>query len=383
MYYLGMLPDSPEGPPLNFSAEAIPAPEQQLTSELKEQVVSSGFEDFPPLDPERREQIEKDIGDTATLFNSYGKPWFLAGGSALECSKGKFTRDHQDTDVALYYDDLAGFYEYGRQHGYQFISVEGNEISSQEELLTQEENAFLNKQDHNQPGPQGFEIMFLRKNDKGEVIFGGDERLTVPGSVYENSPKYTAKNGQEVPLTPPDIQLLHKLYDGRQKDYHDIKQFYPTLTEEEKQRFITALQTLNTCFVTEDKEIDSVEELLQHTEATTQQVKEKFAQSGKVEEVVTGQSERLNTSITKIFSLFESTSFPEEFHKELKREFGEEAMVRLKDQVDAVTSFLYKDPKPTQLELKGFAYQNFNVREQTIKKIKDEVLDMKRWRVKK
>jgi hypothetical protein len=370
---------SVENPSTSAQPEKVPEP--ALTMELKDKVLQQGFEDYPPITSERKQEIEQELGDTAILLNDYGRPWFLAGGSALECAQGEITRDHQDTDVAMYYDDVGGFYEFATTKGYRFISVEGKDITSHEELLAQRENAFLKKGDEAQPGPQAFEIMFLRKNEAGEVIFSADERLGFPASVYENAPTYTAPNGQRVPLQPKDVSVLYKLFDGRHKDFLDVRKFYPTLTNDERQRVTTALTSLNTRFVADDSSAtDNIDELLQHTETTTPQAKERFVQSGKVEEIAGQQAERLER-INTIYGLSQHASSPEEFRKALEQQYGKEVVTRHKEQLDKMAGYLYQETRPTQDDFRVFAYQEFGIQEQMMRELKTEVLDMKRWEV--
>jgi len=277
--------------------------------------------------------------------------------------------------------DVADFFDYAGGLGYKFVDTERREISTKEELVSQRENAFLHKIDEAKPGPRGFEIMFLRKNENGEIIFGADENLTFPTALYEGGQKYNAKNGQEVPLTPREVQILYKIFDGRQKDFHDVKTFLPTLSQEERVRLNGYLESVGASFVVGDRETQNFDELLQLTEATTKEAKENFLAT-KIDEAISKNRERFDTTIGKIFKIAGSTATLENFITEIKKEFGEDLISRRKDELDEAAKFLFGDKKPTQEEFREFAYRAFNPKQYLEDEVKRTALDMRRWEVK-
>jgi len=296
----------------------------------------------------------------------------LAGGSSLEFFRGEFTRDHQDHDIAIYYEDVEDFFEYAQRKGYKFISVESEEIASKEKLMAQRENAFLQKADSTKPGLQGFEIMFLKKNNQGEIIFGGDESVSFPVSVYEQSPR----------LTPPEVQLLYKLFGGRHKDFQDLKQYLPTLSAEQRERFDQYIQEAGARFEIEGQEAKNVEQLIQLAEATTPQFKEGFVNSGAIKETVTKQSSRFNSAMEKIFSAASQAENVNEFLRAVEKKLGSGIISTHKNKLEAAADFLLKLDRPTLEDFKTYGYREFELKEFLAKRLKERFLDTKRWAVK-
>ena len=362
------------------TAEQMMTPEQRLASELREKILNENFETPENVTEQQKEAIEKETGDVAKIFNEYGKPWFLAGGTSLELARGEIIRNHQDSDIAIYYEDVADFFDYARGLGYKFVDTEGREISSKEGLVSQRENAFLDKIDETKPGSKGFEIMFLKRNERGEIVFGADENLTFPTNLYEGGQKYIAKNGQEVPLTPKEVQILYKIFDGRQKDFHDVKTFLPTLSQEERERLDGYLESVGATFVVGNRETRNLDELLQLTEATTKETKENFLGT-KINEAISKEKERFDTIIGKIFEIASRIDMPENFLEEIKKEFGEDLVVRRKSELDETAKFLFGDKKPTQEEFREFAYHTFNLKQYLEDEVKRAAFDMPRWEV--
>ncbi|OHB18251.1 MAG: hypothetical protein A2749_00300 [Parcubacteria group bacterium RIFCSPHIGHO2_01_FULL_45_26] len=361
--------------------EQMMTPEQRLAYNLQKKVLSDNFETPESASEQQKSDVEKETGDVARILNGYGKPWFLGGGTSLELAQGEITRDHHDSDIVMPYEDVSDFFDYASGLGYKFTDTEGKDILSKEDLVNSRENAFLHKTDKTKPGSQGFEIIFLRKNDAGEILFGsGDEGLAFPTTLYENRQKYSARNGQEVPLQPREVVLLHKIFDGRQKDFHDIKKFLPTLSVEERQRLDGYIQKIGLYFVVGGKETENIDGLMQLAEATTKEVKENFLAS-KLDEAISKSSERFNTIIGKVFEIANRVSSPENFLDKVKNEFGEDLVAQRKAEFDEVAKFLFGEKKPTQEEFGEFAHRTFNIQKYLEEKMKSEALDMQRWEV--
>jgi len=363
------------------SAEQMMTPEQRPASNLREKVLSNNFETPEIATEQQKSDVEKETGDVARILNGYGKPWFLGGGTSLELAQDEITRDHHDSDIVMPYENVADFFDYASGLGYRFSDAEGKDILSKEDLVNSRENAFLHKIDRAKPGSQGFEIIFLRKNDAGEILFGsGDEGLAFPVSLYDNGQKYSAQNGQEVPLQPREIVLLHKIFDGRQKDFHDVKKFLPTLSAEERQRLDAYIEKIGLYFVVNGKETENLDGLMQLVEATTKEVKENFPAS-KIDEAISRSNERFNTTIGKVFEIASRVSSPENFLIEVKKEFGEDLVAQRKAEFDEVAKFLFGEKKPTREEFGEFAHRAFNIQKYLEEKMKNEALDMQRWEV--
>ena len=351
--------------------------EKHLVAIFLEKFLSENFEPPEPLSEQRKEELENEISDVAKIFNGYGRPWFIAGGTALELAEGKLTRDHQDTDIAIFYEDVRDFFRYATQLGYEFLDFIGKKIENADVLFAQQSSAAI-KSDKSKPGPGSFEVIFLRRNADGNVIFGHDNRLAFPKAIYENPLKYTAANGQIIFTTPKEIGLLYKISEGRNKDFHDIKKFLPTLSKEERGRLNGYLKSIGVTFIIGDRETGNLDELLQLKEITAKEAKENLLAS-KVNEVISKNRERYRIVIGKIFEISQRVNPPENFFDEIKKELGADFSIRRKTELEESFKFLFADRKPTQEEFHEFAYRAFNFQQYLEKEV--ERAAMRRWQV--
>lgn len=349
------------------------------------------------LSPERKRELEEEIARTAEFFNGLGKPWYLAGGTGLELASGGLSRDHDDVDVAMFPDALPQLYDYATAAGYYFVrplqleelaqyqSKNGREpeitkkddngitwikVQSGEELATGH-NAFAKPTSENALLHHGFEVITLQKdNATGGTVFGADSDIVFPPDVYENPPQYTAANDQEVPLTPTVVQLMYKLYEGRQKDFEDIGRTLPTMDEAEKARLINLLHTANTEFSFSDgfstKDINVV---IDHA---TIDATRALADVDSV----------FDQKLDPIYSAAEQSSTSDELHQRLAQMFGEDAIVARADQLAKVAEFMYSDVKPTREQFRSFA-RTTAFREDYLRDKKQNFSSAQRWQVRK
>lgn len=354
-------------------------PELDPAHLIRKKVLDPNFE-IPPVTEKKKAKIERETGIVAKVFNDFGRPWFLCGGTSLEFAQGKITLDHQDTDVGLFYEDIADFFDYAVGLGYKFITSECKDILSKESLLAQKENAFLRIANDTQSGLTGFEIMFLRRNDEGEIIFGSSNKVAFPATLYEGGQKYIAENGQEVPLTPKEVQILYKIFDGRQKDFYEIKTFLPTLSQQERQRLDTYLKNIGAVFIVGNKETKNIDELISLVEETTLEAKEEFL-SSEIDKVVSEAIQMFDGSAKKCLDIASRTDSIENFITEAKKEFGIEVVERRISEFNAVAQLLFSENKPTLEELRQFVYHTFNLEQYIEEQTRISLLDVRRWEI--
>ncbi len=350
----------------------------RISADARADVFKEQFGMPAPATPEQQELIQKEAGDIAALCNAYGKPWFYAGGTSLELAEGTITRDHQDSDIAFFEEDVADFVAHTRTLGYIITDHERKEIPLDEEIIKERRNVFLHKSHGATSGPGGFEIIFLRKNATGAITFDSDARLSFPASLYENAQTYSAQNSEKVPLQSKEIVLIHKLFDGRQKDVYDITKFLPTLSEEERQRLDGYLKTVDATFMVGATETDDLDELLQLVETQTGEVKEAFFAS-KADKVISENVYRFDAALERVFVLAEQAQTPKDFLDAIIKEFGTELLKEREIEFNKATEFFFGMSKPTEEVFKEYMYQTFNLQQQLEKELKKEILDVCRW----
>lgn len=212
-----------------------------------------------PVTPERIGKINHEVAETAKLYNEFGRPWFLGGSLSLELRQGGITRDHHDIDVELDVVHSLDFYRFAKSKGYEFYEPKKNKrILSQKEYRKWRQVVAVKTYLFPPGGPEGIDIYTFRRDRETNDVFsmlGKD--IVFPASIYDNPEKIIAINGEEVPLSPREVQMLYKLFwygslFGRQKDIYDIRTFLPQLKKEELHRlhgyFEQVVSSLETYF---------------------------------------------------------------------------------------------------------------------------------------
>ncbi len=303
----------------------------------------------PPATSEQVAAVETEVRQVATIFNGFGRPWFLAGGTALELSQNKITRDHKGSDIELDSKYLPEFYEFAHDMGYRFFGPAGQTITSPEGLVAQGHNAFLDKVKLTSDTElEGFEIMFLQRNKDGGVVFGYDRRLTFPAIIYENSPTHNTRDGQAVPLTPNEVQLFYKLSDGRRKDLHDIRAFLPKLAPEQRERLERYLAITKRSFVVGSVVTTDLDELLRHAGAVGDEQKR---------ELVAGEIANIRTDdgmLRATFTVAQETTSAADFLTTLKRTFMGNLFAFRARELHKTARFLFAAPRSFE---EFFAYE--------------------------
>jgi hypothetical protein len=180
---------------------------------------------------ERRTELTRGLVVVADFMASAGIDMYVAGGGAVDLFDGKWDRDHQDLDVAIFGENRRKFFEAAMQAGYVIDAPGGNPkrlgLVDIEDPRTH--NAFLSRDYAG--GTSKFEVMFLNTTAAGEVEL--EKGVTVPGHYYTDAPKVQIE-GREVAITPPEVNLYFKLLDGRRKDFRDIAGMIEVLSPEQR-----------------------------------------------------------------------------------------------------------------------------------------------------
>lgn len=325
------------------------------------------------LTPERKQQLEEEIANTAEFFNKFGGRWYMSGGTGLELASGGLTRDHDDVDVAMFPEDLTHFYEYATTAGYDFVRpLKPDELAQykaaygRDPEITREDpnkrtwvkvkdgnelatghNAFAKPVLETASLANGFEVITLQKDPATNgVVFGADKDIIFPAETYKNAPAYTAINGQEVPLTPITVQLMYKLYEGRQKDFEDIQRTVPTLDGAERKALETLLDTAKVAFKMSDGTTTSTLDTLMQN--ASQEATQHLA------DITMSFDQRLDP----VYSTAIEASTKDEFYKKLEQMFGSDLVAKRSVQIAATADFMFADTKPTRDQFNTFAREN-------------------------
>lgn len=174
--------------------------------------------------------------DAVELFASVGKPWWVAGGWALDLFLGEQTRPHDDLDLVVLRHDIDAF----RDHleGWDLWVGLGNDQLEDHPLTPKSPFSAHREVLWCRPSPAApwaFELL-LTPSDKGDWIFKRDPAIRRPISEIGG----VSPDG--VPYLRPEIILLFKANNLRDKDQTDAATVLPRLDAPATQWLRTALE---------------------------------------------------------------------------------------------------------------------------------------------
>lgn len=157
------------------------------------------------------------------LMSGFNKPWFFAGGWAIDLFIGKKTRSHDDVEIALFREDQLELKGYLKGWDFQKV-VKGESCLWKNEFLElpiHEIHAF-NKQNKDM-----LEIL-LNEKEGGSWLFRRNFEIFYPlNSIWGYSDK-------GMPYLNPEIALLYKTKNTRQKDHQGFITVKDLLDEKQK-----------------------------------------------------------------------------------------------------------------------------------------------------
>jgi hypothetical protein len=158
------------------------------------------------------------------LFESQSRPYWIAGGWAIDYFLGRVTREHEDVDVAILRSDEQAFRAHLKDWelwpGLGNDQLEDQPISIEQPLPAHREVLWCRPTAHTS---WAFELL-LNKTKGDEWVFKRDDRIRKPvselGSVTDSG----------IPYLNPEVVLLFKAKNNRDKDQHDFTSARPHLS---------------------------------------------------------------------------------------------------------------------------------------------------------
>ena len=168
----------------------------------------------------------------ARFLARFPGPWWIAGGWAIDLWLGSVSRDHEDIEISVLRQDQVALHVYCG--AWPMFTPRNNEwvpLPSGEQLVLPEFQLQVRPSPDaplDPPGlPPEFEFM-LNDVEAGEWIFRPEphirrawDHLRLPGAAG-------------LPVTAPEVMLLHKSRHHRPKDEHDFARVRPHLNPEQR-----------------------------------------------------------------------------------------------------------------------------------------------------
>ncbi len=184
------------------------------------------------------------IRGLGTLMAGFPRPWFVAGGWAVDLWLGRRTRDHADLEIAVARDDQEALREHLAGWTFEvFLPGTGGKarswaVGERLEMPIHELRARPGRGLVVPDWPPGRDLEVLLNECAGrEWRFRRDPRVAWP------LPMGAARTRGGLPALLPEIVLLYKSNGERPKDQADFESLLPTLPPARRARLAEALAT--------------------------------------------------------------------------------------------------------------------------------------------
>jgi len=136
------------------------------------------------------------------LFRAFPRPWWIAGGWAVDLHLGRETRRHEDLDLSILRGDEVALAEL--VPGWDICIAEAAELIPWrgERPVEMPYHQFWVRREHG--GPWTFEVLLEDHDGAGEWRFRRDARVTLPVARFG---RLTADG---IPYVAPEVALLYK-----------------------------------------------------------------------------------------------------------------------------------------------------------------------------
>jgi hypothetical protein len=143
--------------------------------------------------------------EVAEMLSGLGKPWYIAGGWAIDLYLGQQRRDHKDVDMAVFRQDQFAFQEYFLDRSWKLRKYIGDSVQVEPWLIGEQ----LNLPDRGilaEPSDVAMpRIDILLSETKGDLwYYHADSRITHPVKTLG------LRSDLGVPFFSPEIVLLFK-----------------------------------------------------------------------------------------------------------------------------------------------------------------------------
>ncbi|MDQ5834598.1 MAG: hypothetical protein M3550_16335 [Actinomycetota bacterium] len=165
------------------------------------------------------------VARIAELLSSFGPKWYVAGGWAVDASLGRKTREHEDIEIAIFRKDQRALFDY--LDGWTREYVRPREGSPGEVLPWSGERLELPMHEI-WARSSGFDLEVLLDERSGrDWVFRRDPRVTLPLSSL------AVESDWGLPVLVPEIVLLYKAKNPRDRDELDFQTLPPHLTQKQ------------------------------------------------------------------------------------------------------------------------------------------------------
>jgi len=166
------------------------------------------------------------VRKVASVLESFRRPWWVAGGWAIDLLVERETRAHEDVEVAILREDQGALRDHLR--GWRLERVARGSPTR----IPWADGEWIGPPDHevHARSPDGtFELEILLNEGEGPTWrFRRDPRITRPLALAG------MRTADGVPFLAPEIVLLYKAKEPRERDLHDFRVARGALDEDRR-----------------------------------------------------------------------------------------------------------------------------------------------------
>lgn len=191
---------------------------------------------------EQKEKINIRISRLAEIMEGADFPWYLDGAINISLYKGEYIRDHKDLDMSMFAEDFNkfdlllekqnfGIFEKIKREDKELWerihNVERGTIKEYQAAQIDKRGKFIKTDD-----PFNYIDLHIHSRDKNGNVVINYSGSVLPKEFFEPVKK-SLPNGKEINLSQPAIVAYHKLNEGRDFDFIDLKLFRNKLDDKD------------------------------------------------------------------------------------------------------------------------------------------------------
>ena len=169
-------------------------------------------------------KLPYDIQSSCSAFSGFKKPWFIAGGWAIDLSVGRVTRQHDDIDFCIFRDSISELLDHFKTWKIEVC------LPGTSQTVVCQSIADLSRPRHEIHISRGTKTIEVLINDKNgdNVVFRRDK------SIDLHIDRFTCLTQDKTPYVNPAWQLLFKAKNTRAKDHQDFNEVINVLSKDDK-----------------------------------------------------------------------------------------------------------------------------------------------------
>lgn len=191
---------------------------------------------------EQKEKIDIRLNRLAEVMEGADFPWYLDGAINISLYKEKYIRDHKDLDMSIFAEDFNKFDSLLEKQNFGIFEkikredkelwerihiVKGNTIKEYQAAQIDKRGKFIETDD-----PFNYIDLHIHSRDKNGNVVINYSGSVLPKEFFKPVKK-SLPNGKEINLSQPAIVAYHKLHEGRDYDFIDLKLFRNKLDDKD------------------------------------------------------------------------------------------------------------------------------------------------------